>query len=234
MGDRIVWNLIKKVFHFISTIILYSILALLIIVGIMVALYFIDHYKSIKDGNERPPLFGAYVIISSSMEPTIHVYDAVVTRRVDAEDLKKNDVITFVSTDPSHPGITITHRIVGIQETSSGKYAYRTKGDNNNVEDSALVSYDNVLGKVMVRIPMVGYLQHFLVQSYGWIFLIVLPCLFIIISDIVKLAKVALVKDGGDSTANISLPEKEEQTNKKKRFFWKQEKKEDKQNDGDV
>ncbi len=190
------WDTIKKVLNFVSTVFLYSIFVLLIIVGLMVALYFVDHYKSVKEGNEKPPLFGAYVIISGSMEPAIHVYDAVVTMRVDAKDIQKNDVITFISTDPGHSGITVTHRVVGIKETANGSYAYRTKGDNNNVEDDTLVSYDNVLGKVMFRIPLIGHLQKILTSNFGWLLLIVVPCLFIIIGDLVKLIK--LLGNKGD------------------------------------
>lgn len=192
------WDLVKRVYHFIMSVILYSIFTLLIIVFIMVGAYFIDQYVSAKSGSVKAPLFGAYVIISPSMVPNINVLDAVVTMRTDADKLKKNDVITFISNDPSHSGITITHRIVGIKETSDGSYAYRTKGDNNNVEDKTLVSYDDVIGKVIFRIPYIGYLQQFLTTKFGWILVIVVPSLFIIISDIVKVFKVCLVKDTSD------------------------------------
>lgn len=192
------WDWIKRIFHFITTILLYSIFAILIIVVIMVGLYFIDHYQSVKSGTNRAPLFGAYVIISPSMVPNINVLDAVVTKRVDADKLKKNDVITFISQDPRHSGITVTHRIVGIKKTEAGTYAYRTKGDNNNVEDQTLVSYDKVIGKVMLRIPYIGYLQQLLNTQFGWLVIIVIPCLFIISSDIVKLIKTMVLGETDD------------------------------------
>lgn len=189
------WNLVKRVYHFIMSIVLYSIFAILIIVIVMVGAYFIDQYISVKSGEQRAPLFGAYVIISPSMVPNINVLDAIVTMRTDAEKLKKNDVITFISNDPAHKGITITHRIVGIKKTSSGGYAYRTKGDNNNVEDKTLVSHDEVLGKVIFKIPYIGYLQQFLTTKFGWILVIVIPSLFIIAGDVVKVVKVIIVKE---------------------------------------
>lgn len=188
------WDLIKRIFHFISTVILYSIFTILIIVVVMVGFYFVDQYRSVKSGTPRAPLFGAYVIISPSMVPNINVLDAVVTMRVDADSLKKNDVITFISNDPTHSGITITHRIVGIKKTESGGYAYRTKGDNNNVEDKTLVSYDDVIGKVILRIPYIGYLQQLLLSRFGWLLVIVIPCLLIVSSDIVKLLKMLITQ----------------------------------------
>lgn len=197
------WKFIKKIFNFITSVILYSIFVILIIVGIMVLLYFADHFISVKQGNVRAPLFGAYVIISGSMEPTIHVYDAVITMRVDDDAIKKNDVITFLSSDPHHPGVTITHRVIGIQKNEDGTYAYRTKGDYNNVEDSTLVSYDNVIGKVLLRIPSIGKIQRLLLSNNGWLFIIVVPCLFIIVSDVFKLIKTMMAPDSKNSKKTL-------------------------------
>ena len=74
-------------------------------------------------------------------------------------------------------------------EKSEKGYFYRTKGDNNNTEDSALVSSDNVYGKVILKIPKIGYIQYVLTQAYGWVLLVVVPCLGIVIFDILKLIK---------------------------------------------
>ena len=202
------WDLIKRIFHFVMSVLLYSIFVIMIIVAIMIGLYFVDHYKSVKDGTNRAPLFGAYVIISNSMVPNINVMDAVVTMRVDSKDLKKDDVITFISKDPRHSGITVTHRIVGIKQTESGDYAYRTKGDYNNVEDQTLVSYDNVIGKVILRIPYIGYLQRLLTTQIGWILVIVLPCLFIVISDLIKLFKLLITGKKKDEVEKAKLERK--------------------------
>ena len=180
---------IKKVLHFVTTVIMYTILLILILVGIVVALHFIDEKRNIDSGKNLPPLFNAYVIVSPSMVPTIKVEDAVIIKRVDKDELKKGDIITFNSTDYRYSGVTVTHRIVGIEKTKSGQVLYTTKGDNNNTPDSSRVSYDNIFGKVVLRIPKIGYIQYFLTQAYGWIIAVVVPCLAIIIYDIIKLLK---------------------------------------------
>lgn len=183
----------KKVMHFLSTVLIYSIVSLLIIVAFMFVAYFIDQKIGASKGEKRGPLFGAYVIISNSMVPNINVYDAVVTARVKTEKLEVNDIITFISKDIKTAGTPITHRIVGIvyeNNDSNGKVlGYRTKGDHNNTEDFALIAPDEVLGKVMFRIPLIGYLQIVMTNPVGWILLVVVPCLLIIGSDIIKLAK---------------------------------------------
>ena len=123
------------------------------------------------------------------MEPTIKVEDAIITLRQEAKELEVGDIITFLSSDPRYSGLTITHRIVGIEKSKNGDLFFRTKGDNNNTEDTALVSAKNVFGRVILKIPKIGYIQTLLMQSYGWIIIVVIPCLCIVGYDIIKLVK---------------------------------------------
>lgn len=181
--------IIQKVYRLLSKIFLYILVLILLAVMILFTLYFIDAHKNMKAGVKKHPLFGAYIIISPSMVPTIKVEDAIVIQRKEANELKVGDIITFLSSDPRYSGLTITHRIVGIEKSKKGDLYYKTKGDNNNTEDSALVSYRNVYGKVIVTIPKIGYLQRILTNVYGWIFLIIIPCIALVIYDVVKLLK---------------------------------------------
>ena len=124
------------------------------------------------------------------MLPDIQVYDVVVTKKVDAKDLKEGDIITFASSDTRFLNTIITHRIIKKYYDSETKtYTFQTKGDNNNVADSALVQSNNIYGKVILKIPKLGYLQEFLASDGGWIIVILIPCLIVISYDIVKLIK---------------------------------------------
>ena len=178
-----------QVYHFVAKVLLYSVLIILILVAIGVVAYFIDLQRNVKSGVNKPPLLGAYIIISPSMEPTIKVEDAIITLRQEAKELEVGDIITFLSSDPRYSGLTITHRIVGIEKSKNGDIFFRTKGDNNNTEDTALVSAKNVFGRVILKIPKIGYIQSLLMQSYGWIIIVVIPCLCIVGYDIIKLVK---------------------------------------------
>lgn len=180
---------VYQVYHFVAKVLLYSVLIILILVAIGVVAYFVDLQRNVKNGVTRTPLLGAYIIISPSMEPTIKVEDAIIILRHEAKDLEVGDIITFLSSDPRYSGLTITHRIVGIEKSKNGDIFFRTKGDNNNTEDTALVSAKNVFGKVILKIPKIGYIQALLMQSYGWIIIVVIPCLCIVGYDIIKLIK---------------------------------------------
>ncbi len=185
---------IKNIINFCTRIILYAILTMLIGAFLLFVLYFVDMLINISNGNSKVPLFNAYIIITPSMVPTINVNDAIVIKRVNEGELEIDDIITFTSTDKKYNGLTITHRIVGTETLQNGEVVYRTKGDANNVNDSALVSLDNIHGKVILRIPLIGNIQTILSSSSGWLFFIVIPCLGIIAFDIFKLFKAFYLK----------------------------------------
>jgi signal peptidase len=181
----------KKVWHIISSILFYSVMTLVVIIALMFLVSFVDQKIGQSKGEIRNPLFSAYIIISESMVPNINVYDAVVTVRVGEDKIKVDDIITFISKEIQTAGTPITHRVIGIVETETG-IKYRTKGDHNNTADFALIAPEEVIGKVYLRIPMIGYVQTFMTKPLGCILIIVIPCLLIIGSDVVK-----LVKNGG-------------------------------------
>ena len=200
---------VRKVLHFLSTVLLYSLLIIVLIIAVFFGAYVIDQMIGMKNHEDRSPLFGVYVIISPSMVPNINVYDAVVTMRVPTEKIEMYDVITFLSKDIDTHGTPITHRVVGIVETEDGKIGYRTKGDNNNAEDNALIMEDEVIGKVLFRIPMIGYVRTFITSRIGWLLIVVLPCVGIIIYDIGKL--IGLVKN------SKAIPDDSDNKNKEKK-----------------
>lgn len=216
-SPKSVFSIMKKVLHFITKVLMYSVFLLLLFVGFILIVYVIDLKKSSSTGVYKPPLFSAYVIISPSMVPTIKVEDAVIIRRVEADEIQKGDIITFTSTDSRYAGITVTHRVVEVIQTSKGKYMYRTKGDNNNAEDPTLVSSEYVSGKVILRIPKIGYIQYFLSQAYGWIIAIVIPCLAIVIYDIVKLVKLIAKNKNKPKTEMVSAKDETSPPSRKKR-----------------
>lgn len=187
------WQKIWDIFNFVAKTMLYVIFVFLIFIIFVVACYVIGIQRNLKKGNYEPPLYGAYIIISPSMEPTIKVNDAVIVKKRDASKIKKGDVITFISSDSRTKGITITHRVIEVLKDSEGKNLFRTKGDNNNVADPSLVKPEDLTGKVIMKIPKIGLIQYFIAQKYGWIIAVVIPCAGIVIYDILKLLKSVFV-----------------------------------------
>ena len=119
-------------------------------------------------------IFGykAYIITTNSMEPNIHSGDIVIEKKYSESDLNIGDVVTF-----EQNGENITHRISDIEEDNSEK-KYITKGDNNNIEDSQKITYDEIQGKEVIQIPYLGKMIQILNNEI--VFLIVILILLIL------------------------------------------------------
>ena len=122
-------------------------------------------------------------------------YSSKKSKRVDDYSLKIGDIITFNSNDSFYKGLTITHRIIGIQQLSDGSKVYRTKGDNNVLPDSSLVHLDHVYGRVFFKIPKLGYIKNFVSSTGGFIISIVIPILFVILYEVFRIKKLIKLQD---------------------------------------
>lgn len=124
-----------------------------IIAGIILITILAGYKKYVKHENNISILgFRQYVIATGSMEPEYNIGDVIIIREKPEEEIKIGDIINYTSEN----GIdTITHRVVDIIEKDGQNY-YKTKGDNNNSEDSELVKYSQVKGKLVLKISKLG------------------------------------------------------------------------------
>ena len=216
---------LKKIFKFITDVITWTCLCILILIGICIVWYVVSAKIYASRGEKYTPYFSLYTIISPSMEPKIKVYDVILDTRVDDYNkIKVGDVITFISTGNLSNGMTITHRVIEKVQTNEG-LRFRTKGDNNVSPDGALVIPENILGKTLLKIPKLGRIQFLVGTKGGWIIIILIPALGIIVYDLLKLFKVSGLKNRVDNI--LKIEEKDTDENKKeKEDLRKQELKE--------
>lgn len=127
-------------------------------------------FQALVTPDKTPSFFGikTYVVVSGSMEPGINIGDIVIAKSIDEDELKVGDIICFRQGQS-----VITHRISKIID-SNGKIEYKTKGDNNNAEDSGTITSDLIEGKVLIRIPFLGNIT---LLFQGKMFLIILFCI---------------------------------------------------------
>lgn len=207
--------LFKLVRRFLSTV-CSIILVILLIIGALM-FYFNMKIKAYeKKGMEYTSPFGLYTIISGSMEPNVSVYDVVIAVDEDVSKLKVGDIITFISNWEVNFGLTVTHRIIGIDKTSTGEIQLRTKGDNNPTGDGGTVTQANLVGKVVGRIPQLGRLQFFLAKKIGWFLVVFIPSVIIIVVDVMKIFKLRVLKTQIDNVKPINELEKGENVQTKK------------------
>lgn len=127
------------------------------------------------------PITGNYkvmIVQSGSMEPTIKTGSIVMVKP--ASSYGVGDVITFGPTPKGK--IPTTHRIVA-ENSKNGMETYTTKGDSNDTVDLKEVLQKDVLGKVYVSVPFVGYALTVAKEPIGFLILIIVPALLILFDE---------------------------------------------------
>lgn len=116
--------------------------------------------------DKMPSLFGikSYVMKSNSMAPTLENEDVIFLKEVSQQDIKPNDIITFVKND-----IIITNRVDKINNNK-----FSTKTDNKNAYDSNFVSYSEIEGKYLFKIPYIGSVVSFMQNKIVIIYILLI------------------------------------------------------------
>lgn len=138
--------------------------------------------KSAFSPDEVPTIFNRapLVVLTESMNPTIKSGDLIVCEVVHAEDVQVGDVISFFDPDSSGSAV-VTHRVVAIEtDEKTGAIFFRTKGDNNNLEDRTSVPTKNLVGVwkengVFNQFHGLGNVVLFMQSAWGFILCIGLP-----------------------------------------------------------
>ena len=150
----------------------------IILCVILIPILFINCFlivKGIANKNEVPSIGGnaPLIVLTGSMDPTIKAGDLIVTKKIDAEDVRVDDVISFF--DPEGNGSSIvTHRVIGIEiDETSGEIFFRTQGDNNDIADMTPVPERNLVGRWEgTRFWGLGYVVLFTQSTVGIIVII--------------------------------------------------------------
>jgi len=93
-------------------------------------------------------------VASGSMSPALEVGDLVIVQGIAPADIQIQDIIVFDSPQGSH---TI-HRVTRIETLPDGTIRFKTKGDANPSEDAYWTLEQNVQGRLLYRIPYLGWL----------------------------------------------------------------------------
>lgn len=97
----------------------------------------------------------AYTVVSGSMEPALDRGDVVVAARIPAREARIGEVVTFP--DPRSPDQLMTHRVRGVRVVG-GRAIMVTRGDANAESERWTAPQDGEIGKVLYRLPKLGYL----------------------------------------------------------------------------
>lgn len=159
---------------------------------------------------EAPNIFGYSVfrVLTGSMEPAIETDSLILVRRIDPSEIKKDDIISFYSQDPSHGGAVNTHRVVSAEQDGELWY-YTTKGDANQVADKYIVTSNDLIGKVIFTSHALGLFVRLLANPLIFIPVILLPLFMILLSNLIRTVRLAkkMAKEEEEAAVREALEE---------------------------
>lgn len=101
-------------------------------------------------------------IVGTSMNPTIHEGDLTMCdTTVSISDLDMGDIIVFEA-DRAETG-TICHRVCDL-----GDHTVRTRGDHNQHPDPELTTDENLVGRIDLVVPHMGWLVRVTISQILW------------------------------------------------------------------
>jgi signal peptidase len=118
----------------------------------------------------------SFTVLTGSMRPGLQVGDVVVEELVTPEQLRLGDVVTFSS--PDAPRRLITHRVRSVA-IRDGVAAVRTRGDANTTGEAWSIGTSQRLGRVVRRVPAIGYVAVYSRRPIARVLLLVLPALML-------------------------------------------------------
>lgn len=122
------------------------------------------------------------IVEGNSMLPTLKDGDLVVLRGVEVEGIAEDDIIVYSS--PIWKQF-IVHRVVEIVYDAQGEIVgIITKGDNNKSVDPALVSDNEVIGRVIASVHGVGLMIKIFRSPQGMALLGIIIVLLVIWSTV--------------------------------------------------
>lgn len=134
--------------------------------------------------------FPLHAVVSESMVPSLQVGDLLVVQgviRVSEINAapEGGDVIVFRK--PTDASEFIVHRAVD-KIYREGSWFFKTKGDNNRGSDPWEVPENYIIGRVVGRVPLLGYLKISMGSPWG-ISLFIILILILLFADYIPLLR---------------------------------------------
>lgn len=142
-----------------------------------------------------PKLLGyqIYHITSGSMEPEIPVGSLIFAKEVDPSQLQPKDVVVFLGGQGADSAVT--HRVV---ENQREDRKLVTKGDANAGNDVLPVPYQNVVGRMELSVPSLGFLVSAFADTQGKLSILA----FLAAGFLFRIVGVRLMDESDETTAS--------------------------------
>ena len=141
-------------------------------------------------------------VMTDSMDPAIPSRTYILVEKVTADDVKENDIISFISTDPSIQGQLNTHRVIKKEGN-----VFVTKGDNNYRDDGAYsAKAENIVARYVRTLPVMTFFGRIVLSRAGFVLVMLIFIALVLVCYLPDL-KTALKKQE-EKTAYPDIDEK--------------------------
>lgn len=130
-----------------------------------------------------PNLIGyhSFTVLSGSMTPTIRTGDVVIVAPIAPLQARVGEIVAF--RDPLNRSRLYNHRVRTITRVGS-RVSFVTQGDANSGQEHWSVPVNGRLGRVVYRVPAIGFALVYLGNPIVRIALITLPALVLLMIEL--------------------------------------------------
>ena len=173
---------VKKESNFKFIKILWKIIKTILIL-VLIVIFFVIIVQRVTNNKASVGGYGVYTIVSESMVPEYNIYDMLIAKKTNPQDIAIGDDVVYQGKEGDFNGKIVTHRV--IKKKHDGKiYSFVTKGIANPVEDPE-ISEDQIYGKVLVKSQILSTASKVLNTTYGFYFIIFVPIVIIVTLEII-------------------------------------------------
>ncbi len=126
-----------------------------------------------------------FSVLTGSMEPVYNVGDVLISKEIEAKDIKVGDAVSYLGNSGAFDGKVITHEVINIEKDDNNELLFTTKGVANEVEDPVVKS-DQIYGVVVYKSVILSTIYGIISTPIGMYLLIILPILALIGYEIIS------------------------------------------------
>ena len=178
--------------------ILYILMFLLVVFMLLIVIMQRTTNNSLTIGG-----FRMFSVATGSMVPVYNVGDILISKEIDAEDIKVGDDLVYQGKKGTFAGKVVTHRVNSIEKQEDGNYKIITQGVANTAEDPE-IDQTQVYGKIICKLYILSFLGKLVRNVYVFYFLIFVPVGILVYRNIKNLIN----KDDDDEDEEGDTTEK--------------------------
>lgn len=180
----------KKVKKWIGRIFSGLLFLIILVAVVILVIVVINNFK----GRDNV-IFGYRLIyvLTDSMEPELKQGTTILSKEVDAFDLKVGDYVTFIAPKESPlAGKRITHAVIRepYENYEDGKMYIWTQGVKEGATLDKPVPVENVLSRYVRTLVVVSFVVKLLMNPWGYALIIAFPLLGLLVVQFIKIAKI--------------------------------------------